>query len=90
MSPWLIAANLLLKSSIQNAIRLKVENFKSTEEIQIEIYSKMSFTRKWEEVCRLRETAWKLKAAGIRMQHPNWDDREVQAEVRKIFLYATT
>lgn len=63
---------------------------KSAEEIQTEIYAKMSFSRKWEETCRLRETAWKLKAAGIRAQYPSWNDQEVAAEVRKIFLYATT
>ena len=73
-----------------NELKNDIRNSKSAEEIQGEIYLKMSFARKWEEVCRLRETAWKLKAAGIRNQHPNWNEREVEAEVRKIFLYATT
>ena len=66
------------------------KNSKSAEEIQRDIYSKMSFAQKWQETCRLRETAWKLKTAGIRARHPHWNDREVEAEVRKIFLYATT
>lgn len=67
-----------------------IEDSKSAEKVRLKIYSKMSFARKWEEACRLRETAWKLKAAGIRAQNPSWDDRKIEAEVRKIFLYATT
>jgi len=63
---------------------------KSGKTVQIEIYSKMSPAQKWEQICHLRETAWKLKAAGVRAKHPNWSEREVQAEVKKIFLYATT
>jgi len=73
-----------------NELKIRIGNYKSAEEIQVEIYSKMSFARKWEETCRLRETAWKLKAAGIQAQHPEWNVREVEAGVRKIFLYATT
>ena len=66
------------------------QNSKAAEKIQAKIYSKMSFARKWEEVCRLRETAWALKTAGIRAQYPGWSDQQVETEVRKIFLYATT
>jgi hypothetical protein len=38
---------------------------------------------------QLRATAWELKAAGIRAQHPEWPEGEVQAKVREIFLYAS-
>lgn len=62
----------------------------AADRIQLDIYSKMSCAKKWESVCQLRETAWKLKAAGIRDKHLDWNDHEIQAEVRKIFLYATT
>ena len=61
-----------------------------TDKVQAKIYAQMSFARKWEEVCRLRETARILKTAGVRSLHPSWSDQEVEAEVRKIFLYATT
>lgn len=67
-----------------------MKNPKVADEIQAEIYSNMSFARKWQEACKLRETAWKLKAAGLRMKHPNWSDRDIEREVRRIFLYATT
>jgi hypothetical protein len=65
-------------------------NFNLADDIQSEIYSKMSFYQKWEEVCKLREAAWKLKAAGLRAKHPKWSEETIQKEVRKIFLYATT
>jgi hypothetical protein len=63
---------------------------KPADKIQSEIYAKMSFAEKWEEVCKLREAAWKLKAAGLKAQHPDWTEEEIEAEVKKIFLYATT
>jgi hypothetical protein len=31
-----------------------------------------------------------LKAAGLREQHPDWSEKQVQEKVREIFLYATT
>jgi nucleoside-diphosphate-sugar epimerase len=60
------------------------------DDIQQKIYSQMSFAKKWEEICRIREVAWTLKTAGVKASHPNWNDQEVEAEVRRIFLYATT
>ena len=35
-------------------------------------------------------TARKLKAAGVRAQHPEWPEERVQEEVRRIFLHAGT
>lgn len=67
-----------------------IKKYKKEESIQLEIYSKMSYTQKWNEFNKLREAAWVLKAAGIRTLHPDWNEDRVQAEVRKIFLYATT
>jgi hypothetical protein len=65
-------------------------NSQSIDEIQNKIYSKMSFAQKWETAQQLKEIAWALKVAGVRSRHPEWGEREVQEEVRKIFLYATT
>ncbi|MBI1860430.1 MAG: hypothetical protein HYR96_05890 [Deltaproteobacteria bacterium] len=56
----------------------------------MQIYSKMSAAEKWEQVALLRETAWKLKVAGLRAQHPGWSEERIQDEVRRIFLYAVT
>lgn len=62
----------------------------SKSTLQHEIYSKMSYSQKWKELSKLRETAWVIKSAGIRSLHPDWIEKQVQDEVRKIFLYATT
>jgi hypothetical protein len=35
-------------------------------------------------------SARKLKAAGIRAQHPDWPDERVSAEVREFFVHART
>jgi hypothetical protein len=71
--------------------KLKNDNsLKSAEEVQIEIYSKMSFAQKWERVWDLRKIAWNLKAVRLRSQNPDWTESQVQNEVRKIFLYGST
>lgn len=61
-----------------------------SEKIRTEIYRKMSPAEKWNEAFRLRELAWEIKAASIRITHPDWNEQQVHAEVRKIFLYAVT
>ena len=33
-------------------------------------------------------SARKMKATGLRAQHPDWREEEVSAEVRRIFLHA--
>lgn len=35
----------------------------------------------------LYRQAWRLKAAGLRAQHPEWSDAAVERAVRGIFLY---
>ncbi|NUM88685.1 MAG: hypothetical protein HUU37_05735 [Bdellovibrionales bacterium] len=55
-----------------------------------EIFRGMSPARKWEEWNRLRDAAWRLKAAGIRACHADWSDQEVENAVRRIFLHAVT
>jgi hypothetical protein len=39
---------------------------------------------------RLYWSARKMKAAGLRAQHPDWPEERVGAEVRRIFLDART
>jgi hypothetical protein len=58
--------------------------------IQQEIYRKMTPKEKWREVEKLRAFAWKVKAAGIRRQHSDWTEEQVEETVKEIFLYATT
>ena len=39
---------------------------------------------------RLYWSARKMKAAGLRHQHPDWPDRRLNDEVRRIFTHART
>jgi hypothetical protein len=38
----------------------------------------------------LFQSARKIKIAGVRFQHPDWSDEQVHAEVRRIFIHAST
>ena len=60
------------------------------ERVRIEIYRKMSPADKWRQFCEMYRFAWAVKRAGVREQHPDWTDQQVEDKVREIFLYATT
>jgi hypothetical protein len=60
------------------------------DEVRKNIYRNMSYSQKWEEFLKLRKAAWDIKAAAVRMQHPDWTEHQVQEKVKEIFLYATT
>ena len=36
----------------------------------------------------LRRSAWRMKAAGVRMQHPDWSEAAIEDKVREIFVHA--
>ena len=57
---------------------------------QIEIYRRMTPEQKWNQIWALYAAARKLKAAGVRMLHPDWTAEQVEKEVRSIFLHAST
>ena len=50
----------------------------------------MSPEQKWALTQRLYDSARELKAAGLRLQHPDWTEEQVEVRVREIFLYART
>ena len=56
---------------------------------QIETLKRMSPVRKLELGAQLNQDARTLKAAGLRMLHPDWSEKRVSEEVRKAFIYAT-
>lgn len=56
--------------------------------VQVEIYKKMSPAKKLAIADSLYRTAWQLKTAAIKQQHPEWTEVEVRKKVREIFLYA--
>ena len=59
-------------------------------DIQNQILAKMSPGKKLEVAMQLYYSARELKAAGLRADHPDWDEKQVQQAVREAFLYART
>ena len=55
---------------------------------QIEIYRRMSPARRLELGMGLNRAAREMKAAALRVQHPEWSEPQVLAAVREAFLYA--
>ncbi len=62
----------------------------NSEQVSTKIYSQMTYLQKWQEYLKLREVAWTMKAAGLRLQYPDWPEDKIQEETKRIFLYATT
>ncbi len=58
-----------------------------TEE-QIRIFKNMSPVRKLEVCAAFGRQARALKAAGLRAQHPEWSEEDVNRKVRELILYA--
>lgn len=63
-----------------------LSNFSEAERKQDEILRCMTPARRLEIARELYETAWNLKWAGVKRQHPEWPDQEIFAKVRRIFL----
>ncbi len=57
---------------------------------QRRILQSMSPERKLQLAIRLYDSARELKAAGLRLQHPDWNEEEIREKVREIFFYART
>ena len=53
---------------------------------QFAIYRKMSGQRRLQLAEQMFWSARRLKAAGVRYQHPDWPEEKVTAEVNRIFL----
>lgn len=52
---------------------------------QEQVFRTMTAEQKLAVARALYETAWELKAAGVRMMEPGWSEAEVQRRVRSIF-----
>ena len=55
------------------------------EEIETAILRRMTPAQKLAVMHTLWRQAWNLKAAGVRMQYPEWTGEQVAARVREIF-----
>jgi hypothetical protein len=50
----------------------------------------MTPAQKQDAMQRIYNTARELKAAGLRMNHPDWTEDQINAALREAFLYART
>ena len=55
---------------------------------QKRIFQEMTPEQKLRVALRLYYSARELKAAGLRAQNPDWNEAEIQAKVKEIFLNA--
>ena len=55
------------------------------ERIQREIIRKMTPAKKFAIAGELYKTAWEIKRAALRQQHPGWSEELVLVRVRRIF-----
>lgn len=60
------------------------------DEAYLKILRNMTPEQKMLVAEQMHWDARKLKAAGFRMQHPDWTEDEVQAAVREMILYGRT
>lgn len=58
----------------------------SLESRQDDIIRRIDAGGRLEVARELYNTAWNLKMAAVRRQHPEWPDEEVFAKVRRVFL----
>jgi hypothetical protein len=56
----------------------------------IRILRAMTPQQKLRATAALNDLARHLKAAGLRSQHPEWTEQQVQAAAREMFLHART
>lgn len=54
----------------------------------LQVLQAMSPAQKLRAAERLYHSAWQLKAAALRAEHPDWTDEAIRRVVRMIFLYA--
>jgi hypothetical protein len=53
-------------------------------------YQTMTPEKKLQIAMDLYHAARKIKAAGLKRQHPEWSTEKINQKVREIFLYART
>ncbi len=56
---------------------------------EVAIFKAMSPAQKLALMTQMYFDARTLKKAGLKMQHPDWTDAQIEAKVREIFLYGT-
>jgi len=58
------------------------------EQVQRKIFQKMTPDQKLNAALKLYHSARQLKRASLKSDHPDWNDEQIDAKLREIFLYA--
>ncbi len=58
------------------------------QDVQREIFRKMTPAQKLHLSMRLYYSAWELKSAWLRQLHKDWSDEQIKQEVKRIFTNA--
>ena len=58
--------------------------------VQLEGLRRMTPAQKLRMVAELYEAGIKLRAAGLRLMHPDWPEERLEREARRSLLYAGT
>lgn len=69
-------------------IQLRSQRIAMVKTEALQVLQAMTPEQKLRAAERLYYSAWQLKAAALRAEHPDWTDEEIRRAVRMIFLYA--
>lgn len=64
----------------------ETDHSRRAEDAQDETLRAMSPGRRLQVAQELYETAWQLKAAGLRREHPDWPEERVMGKLRRVFV----
>ncbi len=59
---------------------------REAEDLQAALIRQMPPGRRLEIAQDLYETAWNIKKAGLRAQHPDWSQEQIAAKLRRVFV----
>jgi hypothetical protein len=59
---------------------------REAERVQADLILHMTPGRRLQIARELYETAWQLKEAGLRRQHPEWTAEAIHAKCRRVFV----
>lgn len=59
---------------------------RAAEKFQEDLIRRMTPGQRLQIAQELYDTAWQIKEAGLRRQHPDWSDEAIRAKCRRIFL----
>lgn len=64
----------------------ETDHSRRAEDAQDEILRSLSPGRRLQIARELYETAWQIKAAGLRREHPDWPEERVMGKLRRVFV----